>query len=178
MRHQVHQLLRQGARHFVCNAPWQRGFFPAPPDNMELLAGPFCNLANASALGMVAAMGFTGAFVSPELSRTDMLALPRQSPLPLGMVLSGYWPVGISRFGLLGVKANEAFVSPKGEPFWARHYGGTVWLYPAWPLDLTEKRQELASAGYSFFAHMDEHPPASVPQLERKSLFNWEVTLL
>ncbi|MBQ9407210.1 MAG: U32 family peptidase [Desulfovibrio sp.] len=175
---QVRQLWKLGARHFVCNAPWQRAFFPDDDADMDILAGPFCNLANAAALGVLAGMGFAGAFISPELSREDVLALPQQSPLPLGMVLSGYWPVGISRFGLLGVKAEEPFLSPKGEPFWARQYGGNVWLYPAWPLDLTEKRQELVQAGYSFFAHMDEHPPTSVPQMQRKSLFNWEVPLL
>ncbi|WP_297671464.1 peptidase U32 family protein [uncultured Desulfovibrio sp.] len=179
LRRHIGRLWREGARHFVCNAPWQRGLFPERLDeDADLLAGPFCNMANAAALGVLAGMGFAGAFVSPELPRDDMLALPRQSPLPLGAVLSGYWPVGISRFGLLGVKPNEPFLSPMGEPFWARQYGGNIWLYPAWPLDLSEKRQELADAGYGFFAHMGEHPPASVPELRRKSLFNWEGALL
>ena len=123
-------------------------------------------------------MGFVGAFVSPELAREEMLALPAQSPLPLGVVLSGYWPVGISRFGLLGVKPNEPFLSPMGEPFWARQYGGNIWIYPGWPLDITSKRQELMAAGYGFFAHMQENPPASVPEMQRKSLFNWEGDLL
>ena len=107
-----------------------------------------------------------------------MLALPAQSPLPLGVVLSGYWPVGISRFGLLGVKPNEPFLSPMGEPFWARQYGGNIWIYPGWPLDITSKRHELMDAGYAFFAHMQENPPASVPDMRRKSLFNWEGDLL
>ena len=179
LRRAIGRLWRDGARHFVCNAPWQRGLFPEQLDeNADLLAGPFCNAANASALGVLAGMGFSGAFVSPELAQEDMLALPAQSPLPLGAVLSGYWPVGISRFGLLGVKPNEPFLSPMGEPFWARQYGGNIWIYPGWPLDITSKRQELAAAGYGFFAHMQENPPASVPDMRRKSLFNWEGALL
>lgn len=179
LRRAIARLWREGARHFVCNAPWQRGLFPdAAGESGDLLAGPFCNAANASALGVLANMGFAAAFVSPELPREDMLALPRQSPLPLGCVLSGYWPVGISRFGLLGVRPEEAFASPMGEIFWARRYGGNVWLYPSWPLDLSDKRQELAAAGYGFFALMGENPPDSVPELRRKSLFNWEGALL
>lgn len=178
-RRMVTRLWRDGARHFVCNAPWQRGFFPQDlPEDADLLAGPFCNTANGSALAILESMGFSAAFVSPELAREDMLALPGQSPLPLGIVLSGFWPVGLSRFGLLGVKPNEPFLSPKGEVFWSRQYGGNVWLYPGWPLDLTEKRQELLSAGYSFFVHMQENPPAGLPQARRQGLFNWDGTLL
>lgn len=103
---------------------------------------------------------------------------PGQSPLPLGLVLDGFWPVGISRFGLLGLKADEPFLSPKGEAFWARQYGGNIWIYPGWPLDLSAKRQELAAAGYSFFAHMQENPPAALLDLKRQGLFNWEGALL
>ncbi len=179
MRRSVGRLWREGARHFVCNEPWQRGLFPDSLDeDSDLLAGPFCNAANAPALGILARMGFTGAFVSPELPREDMLALPKQSPLPLGAVISGFWPVGISRFGLLGVKANEPFLSPMGEPFWARQYGGNIWIYPGWPMDLTAKRQEMVAAGYGFFAHMQENPPASLPEMKRESLFNWDGSLL
>ena len=179
LRRMIARLWRDGARHFVCNAPWQRGFFPAElPEDADLLAGPFCNAANAPALGVLAGMGFAGAFVSPELAREDLLALPGQSPLPLGMVLSGFWPVGLSRFGLLGVKANEPFMSPKGEVFWARQYGGNIWLYPGWPLDLTAKRQELTAAGYGFFVHIQENPPAGLPEARRQGLFNWDGALL
>ncbi|WP_300951792.1 peptidase U32 family protein [uncultured Desulfovibrio sp.] len=173
------RLWRQGARHFVCNAPWQRALFPDRlPEDADLLAGPFCNTANAAALGVLAGQGFAGAFASPELARDDALALPAQSPLPLGAVLSGFWPVGLSRFSLAGIRPNEPFAGPKGEVFWARRYGGTLWIYPAWPLDLSEQRRELADAGYSFFVRMEETPPASLPELRRQGLFNWNGALL
>ena len=192
IRRRLAHLTREGARHFVCNAPWQRDLFPAEllarmndepedpkhSDALDLLAGPFCNVANAAALGVLADMGFKGAYISPELPADDILALPRQSPLPLGMVLGGFWPVGISRFGLLGIKPNEPFMSPKGEVFWARQYGGNVWLYPGWPLDLTAKRQELQQAGYSFFARLEENPPSSLSEMRRQGLFNWDGALL
>ncbi|WP_300923669.1 U32 family peptidase, partial [uncultured Desulfovibrio sp.] len=173
------RLWRQGARHFVCNAPWQRALFPDRlPEDADLLAGPFCNTANAAALGVLAGQGFAGAFASPELARDDALALPAQSPLPLGAVLSGFWPVGLSRFSLAGIRPNEPFAGPKGEVFWARRYGGTLWIYPAWPLDLSEQWRELADAGYSFFVRMEETPPASLPELRRQGLFNWNGALL
>jgi putative protease len=176
------KLMRDHARRFVCNAPGQRALFPDASEiggsGPELLAGPFCNTANAAALGILKDLGFTAAFVSPELAGEDMLALPGSSPLPLGIVVSGFWPVGISRFGLLGVKEDTPFSGPKGEIFWARRYGGNIWLYPGWPLDLTEKRPALAAAGYSFFAHIEEFPPRELPQTRRQGLFNYEGTLL
>lgn len=173
----IREVARNGARHFVCNAPWQMAFLADIPD-LDALAGPFCNAANPAMLGVLADMGFSGAFVSPEPASAELLSLPRQSPLPLGLVLDGFWPVGIARFGLLGIKPNEPFVSPKGEIFWARVYGPNVWIYPGWPLDLTSKRPELEAAGYSFFVHMRETPPASLPENRRAGLFNWDGALL
>jgi putative protease len=178
----IAKLTRDGARHFVCNAPGQRAFFPdgrgAGGDDLELLAGPFCNTANAAALGVLKNLGFAAAFVSPELAGEDLLALPCSSPLPLGIVISGFWPVGISRFGLLGIKEDVPFTGPKGETFWARRYGGNIWLYPGWPLDLTEKRPALAAAGYGFFAHIEEYPPRDLPHARRQGLFNYDGSLL
>lgn len=173
----IHNLIRNGAKHFVCNSPWQMEFFRNVP-GLDVLAGPFCNAANAAFLEVLEKMGFVGAFVSPELPRDEFLALPKYSPLALGMVISGFWPVGISRFGLSGIKPNEPFASPKGEVFWARNYGPNLWLYPAWPLDLNAKRPELELAGYSFFAHLQESPPAALPAVRREGLFNWDGDLL
>lgn len=178
----IHNLIRNGAKHFVCNSPWQIEFFrngASTAQNLDIIAGPFCNVANAIFIEALEKMGFAGAFVSPELPRAEFLELPRHSPLPLGMVISGFWPVGISRFGLsAGIKANEPFASPKGEVFWARNYGPNLWIYPAWPLDLNEKRPELENAGYSFFAHVQESPPPALPEVRRQGLFNWEGDLL
>lgn len=182
----LRQIIRDGGRRFVCNSPWQTALFPdrgvdsaeAPADGLELWAGPFCNIANPAHLGVLARMGFTGAFASPELPAADLLALPGRSPLPLGMVLDGFWPVGIARFSLLGVKPNEPFVSPKGEIFWARNYGRNVWIYPGWPLNLAEKRPQLEAAGYSLFVHMHESPPPGLPETRREGLFNWDGQLL
>ena len=191
----VGEALRNGARHFVCNAPWQIALFPAQgrprpetrgPERkparesagLRLSAGPFCNVSNAAAVAVLAGMGFADAFVSPELTVEDMLALPRQSCLPLGAVTEGWWPVGISRHKLEQIKANEPFISPKGESFWARTYGRNLWIYPGWPLDITAHRPELENAGYAFFARLDETPPPSLPTARRTSEFNWQGALL
>ncbi|MBQ7606665.1 MAG: U32 family peptidase [Desulfovibrionaceae bacterium] len=175
----VRDLWRSGCRHFVANAPWQRAFFPKElPEGADLVAGPFCNLGNALAIDCVARLGFTAAFVSPELNAETILSLPARSPLPLGFVLEGFWPVGISRFGLLGVRANLSLKSPKGETFWLREYGQNVWIYPAWPLTLQDKEAELRAAGYSFFASLAENRPESLAATARPGLFNWEQPLL
>ncbi len=177
LRRLIQHMCRAGATHFVCNAPWQRELF-AKTEGLDLIAGPFCNIANVAHLTVLKNMDFVGAVISPELPAEDILTLPKQSPLPLGFVLDGFWPVGIARFGLLGIKPNEPFASPKGEVFWARNYGSNVWLYPAWPLDFTEKRSQLEQAGYSFFVHIDENSPASLPEIRRQGLFNWDGELL
>ena len=177
---QVREVLKNGARHFVCNAPWQTALFTGEriPEDLRLLAGPFCNVANAAALAALARMGFAGAVVCPELSSGELLALPRQSCLPLGLVISGHWPMGLARHKLMGVKDNEPFRSPRGEVFWTRPYGQNVWIYSDRPLDLTGKRKELEAAGYGFFIHMPEHPPPALPESTRTSLFNWDGELL
>ena len=175
----IQHLWRDGCRHFVANAPWQRAFFPETlPEGADLVAGPFCNIANTFTLQILAEMGFKAAFISPELGKSDLLALPRRSPLPLGFVLAGFWPVGISRFGLLALKQNVPFSSPKGEVFWTRNYGQNTWIYPAWPLNLREKENELLAAGYAFFATLSENSPPLEGLPSRPGLFNWEQALL
>lgn len=172
-------LWQAGARHFVLNAPWQRALFPAKlPKEADLIGGPFCNIANGPAVEILREMGFSAAFASPELSARDLGALPAQSPLPLGLIIGGYWPLGISRFGLKGVNVDEPFQSAHGETFWARNYGGNIWIYPSWPLDLREKRRELVKMGYSFFAIMEEAPPEGMAKGTRPGLFNWKLHLM
>ncbi|SBV97644.1 Peptidase U32 family protein [uncultured delta proteobacterium] len=168
--------LRNGARHFVCNEPWQSAFFP--DDKAALVAGPFCNITNPAAVAVLKDLGFSGAFVGPELGDKDMLSLPRASCLPMGVVLSGYWPMGIARHGIAPLKPEEPFVSPKGEGFWARRYGQNTWIYPTWPLDITARRQALEKAGYSMFAVFAEWPPQSVGEAKRTSEFNWDIGML
>lgn len=141
----INEAIRNGAKHFVCNEPWQAAFFKGR--EVDLVAGPFCNAANAFTLASFAKLGFSAAFVSPELTKEDFLALPKTSPLPLGIVLAGFWPMGTGRHDPLGIKPNEVFQSPKGEGFWTRRYGQNTWIYPAWPLDITVHRPELEAAG-------------------------------
>lgn len=211
----IHEAVRNGALHFVCNEPWQIAFFqnfpaftgrfenfgqeaqkengrPNSPsskikvprggkNNQEqnsfvLTAGPFCNVANAATIALLKRMGYDNAVVSPELSRDDFLLLPRQSSLPLGFVLEGFWPMGLSRHDTMYLKTNTPFESPKGEQFWTRKYGQNLWIYPAWPMDLSAHKAELEHAGYSFFIRLEEHCPGE--QERKTSEFNWNNTLL
>lgn len=177
---------------FVLNAPWQislfKGFLASagrqarpgerPLRDLTLWAGPFCNIANPLALAALARLGFSGAMVSPELPRADLLALPGQSPLPLGIVTHGQWPLGVTRAGLAGVKGGQPVASPKGEICWAREVGGDVWIYPGWGLDLGPHEAELVRAGYALFIRLNEQKPKAVPTAARFSRFNWDLDLL
>ena len=176
----IAEAAREGSRTFVCNAQWQIRLFDVLPDRLRegltLIAGPFCNVANAAHIGILRQMGFHAAVVSPELTEKDYLALPRSSCLPLGIVTQGFWPVGISRHKAQYVREGAMLQSPKGEQFWTRVYGENMWVYPAWPLDLSAHEQELDAAGYSFKMRLDENCPEE--QQRRTSEFNWNGRLL
>lgn len=155
-----------------------KGPKPARRREVELWAGPFCNVSNALAVQALADMGLAGAIVSPELAREDALELPRHSPLPLGFVTYGMWPLGITRIPADAVKPEKPLKSPKGELCWTRRYGPNNWIYPNWGIDLRAKEGELASAGYVLFAHLFESIPREVPKATRASTFNWDLKLL
>ncbi len=204
----VRKALRAGATRFVLGAPWQTCFFHMPPEaareqadesrhlrrplkgrgpkgprpprahKTELWAGPFCNASNPLAVQALAEMGFAGAIASPELAREDALALPEHSPLPLGFVTYGMWPLGITRIPAGEIKPEKPLKSPKGETCFTRRYGPNNWIYPNWGIDLREKEGELAAAGYALFAHLFETIPRDVPKATRTSTFNWDLTLL
>ena len=65
---------------------------PKHSDALDLLAGPFCNVANAAALGVLADMGFKGAYISPELPADDILALPMEQTAATDRFCQGRFP--------------------------------------------------------------------------------------
>ncbi len=171
------QALRKGCRSFVLNAPWQISLFNEPRKH-RLIAGPFCNIANAHALERLRHLGFHAAIASPELTREDALALPGKSPLPLGFVVNGFWPLGLSRVMAEEVKLREPIYSPRNEVCWADKFGGSYWIFPGWELDLSDETKLLEKAGYNFFVTLREFRPPSIDKAERASTFNWKLKLL
>lgn len=173
----LENMTRLGARQFVLNAPWQMGLF-AKPERQNFWAGPMCNTANPLALDELSRMGFAGAFVSPELDRGGFLELPALSPLPLGILVKGVHPLCVSRIRSENLREREPFQSPKGEQFWSRTYGGLVWTFPNWEIDLSEKWTELEKAGYTVLARLHEPVPEKVSLKERQGLWNWDLKML
>ena len=173
----VLHVIKKGARDFVLNAPWQIAFFQRRK-NLRLWAGPYCNLLNPLAITIVKSMGFSGAVVSPELGAEDYLQLPQRSPLPLGIVISGNWPLCIARTLARDVKQNRAFSSPRGEQAWVTRYEKNYWMFPNWRLELTRKKNELQKAGYSLFIHLYEPLPKMIKMKKREGLWNWKTKLM
>jgi len=169
-------VIKAGGKNFVLNAPWQMAFFPDGAKN-EIWAGPFCNTANSLSLQLLKNMGFHGAILSPELHKEDYLHLPAHSPLPLGMVISGNWPLCIARSLAEDMETDSLFTSPKGEQAWVRKYSVNYWLYPDWQLDISEKKEELRKAGYSLFVRISEILPPGVHLKPRPGLWNWEISI-
>jgi U32 family peptidase len=170
----VEKTLGLGGTRFVLNMPWQTGLFPKRK-RLELWAGPFCNIANPFAIQTALSMGFSGVIVSPELGKRDYLQLPTKSPLPLGIVESGLWPLCVSRILPDAITPEKPFSSPKGEQAWAVNHGTTYWLYPNWQIDLSPKRRELEQAGYRTFIHLAEPLPKGIHLKNRPGLWNWNI---
>jgi putative protease len=172
----VQAAVKSGARSFVLNAPWQIAFFKTS-HGFDLWAGPFCNLANPLAIAAIEPMGFSGAIVSPELGGEDFLQLPQQSPIPLGIVAAGNWPLCVARSAAEEIQLEKPFASPKGEQAWITRYGPDYWIYPNWQLDLGNQKRALQKAGYTLFVNLMEPVPRSVKLKKRKGLWNWEHSL-
>ncbi len=172
----LRQCLENGARQFVLNMPWQVALFNRP-EGLNLWAGPHCNATNALCLETLRTMGYSGAFVSPELGEADILTLCRQSTLPLGIVLSGHWPLCISRTVAEEIWLRVPFASPRGEQAWVDRHGPDYWTFPNWRIDITEKRTILQQAGIQMFAHLEEPVPPAVTIKKRPGLWNWQIGL-
>lgn len=172
----VVHVLRRGFRNFVLNAPWQRAFFKQTK-TLNFWAGPFCNISNGLAAGMLKRMGFSGVIVSPELGESDYARLAGQSPLPLGIVISGNWPLCISRTVSERLKSGRLFVSPQKEEAWVRKTGSNVWVFPNWGIDLKQHQPRLQKMGYERFIHMAEPLPAGITLKKRPGLWNWKIGL-
>jgi putative protease len=173
----VSRVLKKGARNFVLNAPWQLAFF-STPKKLNLWAGPFCNIANPLAVKTLASLGVKGAIVSPELGRKDYLTLPKYSPLPLGIVISGSWPLCVSRTISEKLDGQKPLMSPKGEESWVQKFESDYWVYPNWKLDISTRQNQLEKAGYRLFVHLVEPIPKEVTLKKRPGLWNWDLDLL
>ena len=174
---QVRMALSSGIKHFVLNAPWQIAFFENTK-GLTLWAGPFCNIANPPATGVLKRMGFDGVFVSPELGRDDVMLMPQMSALPMGIVVGGHWPLCISRIAPETLMPETPFKSPKGEMAWLSRYEDGYWVFPNWSLDLTEEAGSLQKAGYRLLVTLSETVPKQVPMKNRPGLWNWKHDLM
>jgi putative protease len=173
---QIRTAVKRGARFFVLNAAWQIGFFRSSKE-FNLWAGPFCNLANPLAIAAIETMGFNGAIVSPELGAEDFLRLPQHSPIPLGIVIAGHWPLCVARSIAEEIKLNRPFASPRGEQAWVTRHGSDFWIYPNWKLDLQARKKALQKAGYTLAVNLIEPVPKSVRLKKRPGVWNWETKL-
>ena len=173
----IAKAIKKGAKNFVLNALWQLSFFKNP-NQLNLWAGPFCNVTNSMTVNLLKQTGFSGAIVSPELDKETFCSLPKACDLPLGIVTYGNWPLGISRIISNDLKTNKPITSPKGETAWISKQNSNYFIFPNWYLDLTSKKEILLEAGYSHFIHIHETIPRDVKIKNRPGLWNWDLSLL
>jgi len=172
----VQEAIEHGGKNFVLNAPWQIAFFD-DPGSLNLWAGPFCNIGNPIAVNVLKSLGFSGVIVSPELAKDDYSHLSKYTPLPLGVVTSGNWPLCLSRILSEALQPNFPFISPEKEAAWAVRYDACVWIYPNWKIDLRSEKKGLQKAGYQLFINLLEPVPETVNLKNRSGKWNWDLTL-
>ena len=146
-------------------------------NELNIWAGPFCNIANPMAVNTMVSMGFSGVIVSPELGKKDYLSLPGNSPLPLGIVVAGNWPLCVSRISP-DLKTGKLFTSPRGEQFWIMRHDADTWVYPNWEMNITSEKELLFNAGYELFVYLKEAVPGKIRLKKRPGLWNWKLDLL
>ena len=173
----IKEAVKKGAREFVLGSPWQAAYFE-DRKNVSLTAGPFCNVSNRMALGVLRDLGCSSAIISPELSFEDIQVLSQNPPVTLGVVVKGLWPFGISRFQTESVRFDEPIQSPMDETSFVQRHGQNNWIYPAWELDLTKEGRALERLGIKNFITIRETWPKAVPRPKRTSDFNWKLKLL
>ena len=100
--------------------------------------------------------------------------LPRHSPIPLGIVIGGDWPLCVARTAAPELALGTAFSSPKGEEAWVVKHGNLFWTYPNWRLDLRDRQEELRRAGYGLFVHLVGPVPEHITLKERPGVWNWQ----
>lgn len=172
----LNEVLQHKAARFMLNAVWQKALFNDDA-RLQLWAGPFCNVGSVSQLRTLEKLGFAGVVPAPELDNASLLALPKLSPLPLGVMTGGSWPLAISRIIADDVQLNAPLTSPKQEIFWATENDGNYWLFPSWKLDLSTHAIALNSAGYNYFFQLEEPVPKGLEMKKRPGVWNWEVGL-
>ncbi|MCK5311083.1 MAG: U32 family peptidase [Desulfobacteraceae bacterium] len=173
----VKKAVKKGARRFILNSVFQQSLFKTIK-GMDVWAGPFCNIANSEAIMLLKNWGFSGVIVSPELDKETYFSLPYNSPLPLGIVIHGNWPLCVSRIVSDDLKQDKLFTSPMSEGTWVSKTDNNFWVFPDWKLDLTQKKKDLKKAGYSLFVTMLEPVPKNVKMKNRQGLWNWNLKLL
>lgn len=171
-------IIEKGGKNFVANSLWQAGLF-RKIKNINVWGGPFCNLTNTLAAEVMAKNGFRGAIVSPELGREDLLSMPLNSKIPLGIITKGFFPYTVSAVKSDDLKSDELFFSPKKEGGFVKKYDSLYWIYPSWQIDLNEYKNDLKKAGYSLFVEINESVPREAVSERRKtSKLNWDLNLL
>ena len=132
----------------------------------KLEAGPSLGICNAEALALMARLGLTQAWLSPELSSKDIAAISPSSPLPLTLTIVGRQEVMTTEHCILMAqgpceqncltcarrKAPRLLEDQKGYRFPVRTDDqGRSHLFNAVELDLVPFMPELISLGISTF---------------------------
>jgi putative protease len=129
-----------------------------------LEAGPSLGISNAETLDALARLGFTQAWLSPELSSQDIARIAPTAPLPLALTILGRQEVMVTEHCLLMAqgpcdqrcavcsrrKAPRLLEDRKGYrlPVRTDEFGRSH-LFNAVPLDLVPAMPELVSLGIS-----------------------------
>jgi len=172
----VRTLVQKKHQFFMLGDPWQINWFKNPL-KLNIWAGPFCNVSNFQSATMLVSLGVKGIIASPELGWKDYVDFAKSTPLPLGVVEKGLWPLSIARIEPR-LKKEILFESPKKEgAFWVQREN-LIWTYPNWQLDFSPYRKDFEKIGYQIFLHFEEKLPSNMSLKKRSGNWNLKNNLI
>jgi putative protease len=92
-------------------------------------------------------------------------------------VLSGHWPLCISRTLSDRMRLRVPFDSPRGEQAWVDQFGPDYWVFPNWRLDINENRALPDQAGMQMFAPLEEPVSKAMTIKKGPGFWIWEIGL-
>ncbi len=159
--------LERGFRHWEVNNWGHLGFF-GERDRVELIAGARLNVRNPAALAGVAEAGCKWAELSLEITRQELLELPRGLLGAVPIVTVYAWPALFTSRLPVRIQEDRPFFTARQDAYFVRTEKQLTRIYADRPVSWLAQLPTLRAYGYRFFLmDMSEGPNPPMKDWER-----------
>jgi U32 family peptidase len=159
--------LERGFRHWEVNNWGHLGFF-GERDRVELIAGARLNVRNPAALAGVAEAGCKWAELSLEITRQELLELPRGLLGAVPIVTVYAWPALFTSRLPVKIQEDRPFFTPRQDAYFVCTEKQLTRIYADRPVSWLAQLPTLRAYGYRFFLmDMSEGPNPPMKDWER-----------